>query len=58
MDHRKNVKKPYFYLLIIILLAVYFMMTGHLKKAFKPIDITKDDVIGYKKDNQSKDQSE
>jgi len=58
VDHRKNVKKPFLYLAIIAMIVIYFMMTGHFKKALTPFDITRDDVIGFKKGSQPKDQSE
>ncbi len=58
MDHRTNVKKPLLYVLIILMIAIYFLMTGHLRKAFKPFDITKDDVIGFKNGNQTNDTEE
>ena len=58
VDHRKNMKRPFLYLAVIVMILVYFVMTGHFKKAATPFDITRDDVIGFKKGSQPDDQSE
>ncbi|MBT3231752.1 MAG: hypothetical protein HN356_02965 [Calditrichaeota bacterium] len=51
-------KRPFLYLAVIVMILVYFVMTGHFKKAATPFDITRDDVIGFKKGSQPDDQSE
>ena len=54
LDYRQSVNRPIIYLLVVLIIIVYIIMTGGIRGKMDPISLKKNDVINVATDSSLK----